>query len=58
MDHYYWTLAALSAANLVLYVLVSFWYAYKDSRAEDEEAPDYDETAEPFVDDNVQLCQA
>ncbi|BFG36360.1 hypothetical protein CerSpe_226340 [Prunus speciosa] len=49
LDHYYWTLAALSSANLVLYVLVSFWYAYKDSRSED------DETAEPFDEDHVQL---
>ncbi|KAI5325821.1 hypothetical protein L3X38_034895 [Prunus dulcis] len=49
LDHYYWTLAALSAVNLVLYVLVSFWYAYKDSRSED------DETAEPFDEDHVQL---
>ncbi|CAB4284684.1 unnamed protein product [Prunus armeniaca] len=49
LDQYYWPLAALSAANLVLYILVSIWYAYKDSRSED------DETAEPFDEDHVQL---
>ncbi|CAB4284689.1 unnamed protein product [Prunus armeniaca] len=55
LDQYYWTLAALAAANLVLYVLISIWYAYNDLRSEDNEAPDYGETAEPF-DDNVQCC--
>ncbi|CAB4284686.1 unnamed protein product [Prunus armeniaca] len=46
LDQYYWTLAALAAANLVLYVLMSIWYAYNDLRSEDDEAPDYGETVE------------
>ncbi|KAK3226186.1 hypothetical protein Dsin_006048 [Dipteronia sinensis] len=30
LDNYYWTLAALTAANLVVFVLVAMWYAYRD----------------------------
>uniref|UniRef100_A0A2N9GXM9 Major facilitator superfamily (MFS) profile domain-containing protein n=1 Tax=Fagus sylvatica TaxID=28930 RepID=A0A2N9GXM9_FAGSY len=30
LDNYYWTLAALSSINLVLYILVAQWYTYKD----------------------------
>ncbi|KAM1038172.1 hypothetical protein ACFX2C_032896 [Malus domestica] len=37
LDNYYWTLAALAAANLVFYILMSFWYAYNDSKSEEEE---------------------
>lgn len=55
LDQYYWTLAALAAANLVLYVLMSIWYAYNYLRSEDDEALDDGETAELF-DDNVQCC--
>ncbi|PWA39790.1 proton-dependent oligopeptide transport (POT) family protein [Artemisia annua] len=39
LDRYYWVLAALSAANLVVYIIVSPFYTYKDitENAEDEE---------------------
>lgn len=39
LDRYYWVLAALSAANLVVYIIVAPFYTYKDitENAEDEE---------------------
>ncbi|KAL3826081.1 hypothetical protein ACJIZ3_022110 [Penstemon smallii] len=43
LDKYYWVLAALSAANLLLYVFVASFYPYKEA-AEDE---DYDEEDDP-----------
>ncbi|XP_062095283.1 protein NRT1/ PTR FAMILY 5.5-like [Humulus lupulus] len=55
LDKYYWVLALLSAANLVFFILMALWYAYRDSRSEDMEAPEYDETNEPF-EDNAQCC--
>ncbi|KAL5740433.1 hypothetical protein ACOSQ2_029613 [Xanthoceras sorbifolium] len=55
LDNYYWTLAALTAANLVVFVLVAIWYAYRDGELEELEAPEFEETGEPF-DDNSKCC--
>ncbi|KAI9154256.1 hypothetical protein LWI28_023435 [Acer negundo] len=55
LDNYYWTLAALTAANLVVFVLVAILYAYRDGESEEMEAPEFDETGEPF-DDNSKCC--
>ncbi|KAK2966123.1 hypothetical protein RJ640_018376 [Escallonia rubra] len=53
LDNYYWTLAALSAVNLVLFIVVASFYSYKEPRVEDQEAPEVDESDEPY-DDNAQ----
>ncbi|GAB4833982.1 hypothetical protein Ancab_032234 [Ancistrocladus abbreviatus] len=44
LDNYYWVLAALSAINLVVYIVVAICFAYRESTLEDMEAPEYDET--------------
>ncbi|XP_031275324.1 protein NRT1/ PTR FAMILY 5.5 [Pistacia vera] len=54
LDKYYWTLAAMTAVNLVVFILVAIWYAYKDATAE-LEAPEFEEAGEPF-DDNARCC--
>ncbi|KAK1561818.1 hypothetical protein Q3G72_001257 [Acer saccharum] len=55
LDNYYWTLAALAAVNLVVFVLMAIWYAYRDGELEELEAPEFGETGEPF-DDNSNCC--
>uniref|UniRef100_A0A5B7BGM8 Uncharacterized protein n=1 Tax=Davidia involucrata TaxID=16924 RepID=A0A5B7BGM8_DAVIN len=55
LDNYYWTLAALSAANLVWYILVAMCYNYRESASADEEAPDNPGSSQPY-DDNAQCC--
>ncbi|KAK1436704.1 hypothetical protein QVD17_02486 [Tagetes erecta] len=35
LDRYYWFLAALSAVNLVIYVVVAYFYKYKESPDDD-----------------------
>lgn len=37
LDRYYWVLSALSAANLVMYVIVALFYKYKDEVEDDED---------------------
>lgn len=54
LDKYYWTLAAMTAVNLVVFILMAIWYAYKDAR-EELEAPEFEEAGEPF-DDNARCC--
>jgi peptide/histidine transporter 3/4 len=53
LDKYYWTLAALSGANLVVFVVVACLYSYRDRAghlaAENEESP-------PPFDDNAECC--
>ncbi|KMT04216.1 hypothetical protein BVRB_8g185110 [Beta vulgaris subsp. vulgaris] len=44
LDNYYWVLAALSAVNLVIYIIVAYFYRYNDSVLEELEEPEYDET--------------
>ncbi|KAG8377009.1 hypothetical protein BUALT_Bualt09G0123600 [Buddleja alternifolia] len=37
LDKYYWLLAAMSAANLVFYILVAIFYPYREAALVDEE---------------------
>ncbi|GKA14078.1 NRT1/ PTR family 5.5-like protein [Tanacetum coccineum] len=37
LDRYYWVLAVLSAANLVIYIIVATFYTYKDITENDED---------------------
>ncbi|KAI3676301.1 hypothetical protein L1987_85906 [Smallanthus sonchifolius] len=37
LDRYYWVLAGLSAVNLVIYVIITYFYKYKESLTEDDE---------------------
>lgn len=55
LDNYYWTLAALSAVNLVLYMLVACLYSYRESEVEDEEASRNGGQSAPF-EDNAHCC--
>lgn len=54
LDKYYWTLAAMTAVNLAVFIVVAIWYAYKDADRE-LEAPEFEEAGEPF-DDNARCC--
>ncbi|KAJ0028220.1 hypothetical protein Pint_35208 [Pistacia integerrima] len=54
LDKYYWTLAAMTAVNLIVFILAAIWYAYKDATAE-LEAPEFGKAGEPF-DDNARCC--
>ncbi|KAG8377006.1 hypothetical protein BUALT_Bualt09G0123300 [Buddleja alternifolia] len=45
LDRYYWVLAALSSANLIIFILVAWRYRYKNLKAEDRERVD----GEPLV---------
>ncbi|KAL8140638.1 hypothetical protein V2J09_006659 [Rumex salicifolius] len=56
LDRYYWVLAALSAANLVVYAVVACFYRYRESRSEDMEAPEYEETDGDRFEDNARCC--
>ncbi|XP_074271980.1 protein NRT1/ PTR FAMILY 5.5-like [Silene latifolia] len=44
LDKYYWVLAALSAANLCVYIIVASFYRYKDVIIEELQEPEYEET--------------
>ncbi|KAI9153282.1 hypothetical protein LWI28_008793 [Acer negundo] len=55
LDNYYWTLAVLATVNLVVFILMAIWYAYRDGELEELEAPEFGETGEPF-DDNSNCC--
>ncbi|KAK9715057.1 hypothetical protein RND81_06G140100 [Saponaria officinalis] len=44
LDKYYWVLAALSAANLLVYIVVASFYSYKDAIIEELVEPEYEET--------------
>ncbi|KAK9153550.1 hypothetical protein Sjap_001030 [Stephania japonica] len=43
LDNYYWTLAVMSSINIVLYILVAIWYAYRESAVDEEEIPEDEE---------------
>ncbi|XP_024030021.1 protein NRT1/ PTR FAMILY 5.5 isoform X2 [Morus notabilis] len=51
LDKYYWVLAALTAANLVLYILVAVWYDRKVLRSEEREAPKHNQSMNQSFDD-------
>ncbi|CAL5420274.1 unnamed protein product [Camellia sinensis] len=56
LDKYYWTLAVLSAVNLVVYVLVATWFSYRGCADDDgEEAPEVEGAVTPY-DENKQGC--
>ncbi|KAK9054973.1 hypothetical protein SSX86_026052 [Deinandra increscens subsp. villosa] len=55
LDRYYWVLAGLSAVNLVIYVVVAYFYKYKESQAEDDEA-EAGEVKEDFEEKNCCCC--
>ncbi|KAM7526463.1 hypothetical protein LguiA_016365 [Lonicera macranthoides] len=55
LDRYYWTLAGLSAVNLVVYILVASFYSYRESQNEGDTGAENPESAPPFEDD-VQCC--
>ncbi|CDP06505.1 unnamed protein product [Coffea canephora] len=37
LDNYYWFLCCLCAINLVLYVVIRFWYAWRSTDAQDQD---------------------
>lgn len=43
LDNYYWTLAALSSVNLVLYALLALQFPYRDSELKDFDPPGEDQ---------------
>ncbi|KAM6550700.1 hypothetical protein CsatB_000508 [Cannabis sativa] len=53
LDKYYWLLAILCVVNLVFFILMAIWYAHRDSKSEDREAPEVnlEINNEPFEDD-------
>ncbi|KAI7996446.1 Protein NRT1/ PTR FAMILY 5.5 [Camellia lanceoleosa] len=56
LDKYYWTLAVLSAVNLVVYVLVAKLFSYRRCADDDgEEAPEVEGAVMPY-DENKQGC--
>lgn len=50
LDKYYWVLAALTAANFVLYIFMAVWYDRKVLKLEEEDAPTYNPSMESFED--------
>ncbi|KAL5570339.1 hypothetical protein UlMin_026914 [Ulmus minor] len=49
LDKYYWVLAALTAVNFLLYILMAIWYSQKDLRTgEQMEAPVCNQATESF----------
>ncbi|KAM7461398.1 hypothetical protein LguiA_029519 [Lonicera macranthoides] len=57
LDRYYWTLAGLSAVNLVVYILVASFYSYRESQVEgDTVGAENSESIPPF-EDNVQWIE-
>lgn len=57
LDRYYWTLAAVSAANLVLYIVVACFYSYRESGSEDEEEErENGDFREPYEENSPSCC--
>lgn len=48
LDNYYWVLAVLSAVNLVVFVIVAYFYRYREPGDEELQEPEFEET-----DDNL-----
>nr|XP_043622566.1 protein NRT1/ PTR FAMILY 5.5-like [Erigeron canadensis] len=55
LDRYYWVLAALSAANLLVYIIVALFYKYKESPDEEDEA-EGGQMDQGFQEDNAKCC--
>ncbi|KAK4582524.1 hypothetical protein RGQ29_025638 [Quercus rubra] len=47
LDNYYWTLTVLSAINLILYVLVAWWYTCRDPSEDANKATKNEESIQP-----------
>ena len=47
LDNYYWTLTVLSAINLILYVLVAWWYTCRDPSEDANKATKKEESTQP-----------
>ncbi|XP_071723031.1 protein NRT1/ PTR FAMILY 5.5-like isoform X2 [Rutidosis leptorrhynchoides] len=54
LDRYYWVLAALSAANLVVYVVIALFYKYKESPDDVDEGEGGQ--MDPGFNDNAKFC--
>ncbi|KAJ0640416.1 putative proton-dependent oligopeptide transporter family, MFS transporter superfamily [Helianthus annuus] len=54
LDRYYWVLAALSAVNLIIYVIVAYFYEYKESPdgGADKDIPEGGDMKDDFHDKN------
>lgn len=52
LDKYYWTLAWLSAINLVIFIVVAIFYRYNESELQKLEVSKFAEADEPFDDDD------
>lgn len=50
--NYYWVLAALSAANFLLYVVMAVFYRYRDASLEDLDEPDAEDDDDDCCDVN------
>ncbi|KAI3771310.1 hypothetical protein L6452_02472 [Arctium lappa] len=55
LDRYYWTLAGVSAVNLVIYVIVASFYKYKESWGDGDHEAEAGEISEGF-EDNAKCC--
>ncbi|XP_023760067.1 protein NRT1/ PTR FAMILY 5.5 [Lactuca sativa] len=55
LDRYYWTLAALSSVNTVIYIIVASFYKYKESPDDGDDEAEGGEMKEEFQDD-VKCC--
>ena len=47
LDNYYWTLTVLSSINLILYVLVAWWYTCRDPSEDANKATKKEESTQP-----------
>ncbi|KAM4090534.1 hypothetical protein ACJW30_09G069600 [Castanea mollissima] len=47
LDNYYWTLTVLSSINLILYVLVAWWYPCRDPSEDANKATKNDKSTQP-----------
>ncbi|XP_075637384.1 protein NRT1/ PTR FAMILY 5.5-like [Castanea sativa] len=47
LDNYYWTLTVLSSVNLILYVLVAWWYTCRDPSEDANKATKNEESTQP-----------
>ncbi|CAK9133886.1 unnamed protein product [Ilex paraguariensis] len=56
LDNYYWTLAALSAVNLLLFMLVAMFYRYRESESNDEGTPENGVPDQPSDDNAECFC--
>ncbi|CAI9782400.1 unnamed protein product [Fraxinus pennsylvanica] len=56
LDKYYWTLAWLSAINLVIFIVVAIFYRYNESELQKLETPEFAEAEDPSEDDSNRCC--